>query len=84
MPRTGKHKSCFLTRISVMSIWESEMQSIIFFDYWCFSHTASFLRTTVKNQNCVQLDISQWRNVPFKAGNSLAARGSKKNQSFQL
>lgn len=53
MFRTGKHESCCLTRISVMSIRESEMQSIMLFDYRCFGHTTSFLRATVKKQNYV-------------------------------
>lgn len=64
--RTGKHKSCFLTRIGIMSIWESEMQSIMLFDYWCFSHTTSFLRATVKKQNCVTWTSVSGETLPSK------------------
>lgn len=64
--RTGKHKPCFLTRISVMSIWESEMQSIMLFDYWRFGHATSFLRAAVKKQNCVTWTCLSGEMLPSK------------------
>lgn len=54
-----------------MSIREREMKSVMLFDHWRFGHTTSFLRATVKKQNCYLATFQQGDNVLLEAGNNL-------------